>query len=104
MSLRLTFIIHASYILFLETTDRATVRECAAAARRDAAIAVELQDVRLVSAKRRRPIPAVVADIVEAVTAVVAITRSRVPDDLICKTAGEIHTFVRVVVSAGKKG
>ena len=50
-----------------------------AARRIDAAIAVEVQVVRVVAVRRGRPIVAEVTDSVETATAGVAITRSRIP-------------------------
>ena len=61
----------------METTDRKTVRAIAVVRRIDLAIAVEEQVVRVVAARRGRPIVAVVTDIVETAIVVVAITRSR---------------------------
>ena len=64
----------------LETTDRSTVRATAGDRRIDAAIVVEAQIARAVIVRRSRPRGAAVADIAETAIAVVAITRSRVPD------------------------
>ena len=100
MSLRLTFIIHASYILFLETTDRITVRAIVVVRRIDVAkIAVEVQAARAVTIRRCRPIATDDANIVEAAIAVVAITRSRIPDGT-CGTEldGEVQTLVGAAV------
>ena len=57
-----------------------TARAIVVVRRRDVAIVAEVQAVRVVIARRSRPIAAAVADIVETATAVAAITRSRIPD------------------------
>ena len=66
------------------------------------ATAAEVQVVRAVAAVavwRRRPIVAA-ADIAETAIAVVAITRSRIPDGLICaELTREVYTFIGAVVS-----
>ena len=65
----------------LETTDRLTVRAIGVAVRRiDVDNVVEEQAARAVIERRRRPIVAGVADIVETAIDAVAITRSRVPN------------------------
>ena len=70
----------------------------------DVAIAAEAQEVRGATAGRSRPVVAVVADNVETAIAEVAITRSWVPDGLIgTELTREVHAFVRVVVSEGKR-
>lgn len=79
-----------------------TARSIAVARRKDAAIVVEAKAVRVaatVADRRCRPISAVVTDIAEAAIAVVAITRSWVPDGT-CGTelAGEVYAFVGTVV------
>jgi hypothetical protein len=84
----------------LETTDRLTVRASAAVVRRtDEAIAAEDQVVRVENGRRSRPIVALIADIVETAIAVVANTRSRIPDGG-CATefTREGHAFIGAVV------
>ena len=83
----------------METTDRLTVRAIVAVRRIDVAKVVEVQAERVVTVRRSRPIVAVVADMVETAIVVAAITRSRIPDGLICaELAGEVHAFVGAVV------
>ena len=83
----------------METTDRLTVRAKVADRRTDEAIAVEVQEERVVEARRCRPIVAAATDIVETATAVVAITRSRIPNyGGIAELAGEVHAFVSAIV------
>ena len=63
-----------------------TVRATDADRRKDVAIVVEGQVVRVVSAvavRRCRPIEAVASDIVQTAIVAAAITRSRIPDSLI---------------------
>ena len=80
-----------------------TVRARAAARRTDAAIVVEVQAVRVVIARRSRPIAAVAADKAETAIVVVATTRSRVPDGLIyTELAGEVYAFVGTIVCVVK--
>ena len=65
----------------------------------DVAIAVEVQEVRVVTVRRSRPIVAVVADIAETAIAEATITRSRIPDGLICaELTRKIHSFIGAVV------
>ena len=64
----------------------------------DVAIVVEVQMVRAAIERRSRPIVAD-ADIAETASVAEAITRSRIPDGLICaELAGEVHAFVGAVV------
>lgn len=65
----------------------------------DAATAVEVQEVGVVTVRRSRPIVAADADKVENAIAVAATTRSRVPDGG-CRTelTGEVHAFVGTIV------
>ena len=57
----------------------------------DVAIVVEVQMVRAAIERRSRPIVAD-ADIAETASVAEAITRSRIPDGLICaELAGEVH-------------
>lgn len=90
---------------YLDAADRQTVRAIVEAHRIDSAIEVEAQVVREVAARRCGPMAAVVADIVETASAVVAITRTRVPYSR-CRTklAGEVHAFVCIVVWIATKG
>ena len=72
---------HASQDLFLETTDRSTVRAKVAARRIDAATVAEAQVAHAaVDVRRSRPIAAVAADIAETAIVAVATTRSRIPN------------------------
>ena len=76
-----------------------TVRAIEAALRIDAATVVEVQEVRVVTVRRSRPIAADVTNMVETAIVVVAITRSRIPDGG-CRTelAGEVHTFIGTII------
>ena len=78
------------------------MRAKGAARRQDVARAADVQDevVRFAIIRRSRPIVAVAADTAQTAVAVVAITRSRIPDGLVrAKLVGEVHTFVVAVVS-----
>ena len=69
-----------------------------------AANRVEDQVVRSVIVRRSRPIAASVADLSERTIAVIATTQNRIPDGgSTAEHAGEVHTFVRVVVGVGKR-
>ena len=57
-----------------------TVRAIGAVRRKDEAIVVEVQEVRVVIARRSRPIAAAVADNAQTAIAAAAKTRSRIPD------------------------
>ena len=76
-----------------------TVRASVVVRRNDAAIAVEVQAVRVVIERRSRPTVAAEADTVETAIDAVATTRSRIPDGrCAAELAGEVHTFVGAVV------
>lgn len=60
-----------------------TVRANVVVRRIDVAIAEEEQVIRVVAARRSRPIVAAAADSVETANVEVAKTRSRIPDSLI---------------------
>ena len=79
-----------------------TVRAIAVA-RRDFAIVVEEQVVRVVTIRRCRPIGTAETDIVEAAIAVAARTRSRVPDSgITAELSGEVHAFIGTAVGVDK--
>ena len=59
------------------------MRATVVARRIDVARVVEVHAVRVVAARRGRPIEAVVTDFAETATMAVAITRSRIPNRLI---------------------
>ena len=83
----------------METTDRPAVRAIVAARRIDAAKVVEVQVVGVAIVRRSRPIVAVVADIVETATEVVATTRSRVPDcGSTTEHTGEVYASIGAVI------
>ena len=77
----------------MDTTDRLTERAIVGVRRIDEATVAEAQAVR-----RSRPIAAVVVEVENAI-AVVATSRSRIPDSMIwAKLAGEVHAFIGAVV------
>lgn len=81
------------------------MRAIAVVRRKDAAIVVEVQVVRVVAARRSRPTAAEAADIVETAIDAAAITRSRIPDGGgIAETAREVYAFFTAVISVIIRG
>ena len=79
------------------------MRATVAARRIDEAIVVEAQAVHFAAVRRGRPTVAAVTDNVQAVIAVVAIPRSRIPDSgSTAELAGKVHTFIGTVVGASE--
>ena len=80
------------------------MRGIIAVRRNDDGLVGEGQIVRVVIVRRMSPTVAGDADIFQAATeAAVATTRSRIPDSgSITELAGEIHSFVGIIISAVK--